>query len=144
MGRKLLLTLSGDPRRAPEKQTMATVTASHKMLSPCKYFRALSIGGVPTTPDPHTSAKASRYKWEAYRDTNWSCICYFVPRGRRYFCQNIAIKMGGVSRYFSKSIGIRGRLDSPHSRRHCKEGLPGPRTGFWVPSGSLPPKTATN
>ena len=32
------------------------------------------IGGVPTTPDPNTSAKASRYKWEAYRDTNWWCI----------------------------------------------------------------------
>ena len=25
------------------------------------------IRGVPTTPDPNTSAKVSRYKWEAYR-----------------------------------------------------------------------------
>ena len=33
LGRKLLLTPSGDPRKAPEKQTVGTVTASHKMLS---------------------------------------------------------------------------------------------------------------
>ena len=33
LGRKLLLTPSGDIRRAPEKQTVGTVTASHKMLS---------------------------------------------------------------------------------------------------------------
>ena len=36
---KLLLTPSGDRRRAPEKQTVGTVTASHKMLTP----QALSI-----------------------------------------------------------------------------------------------------
>ena len=33
LGRKLLLTPSDDPRRAPEKQTVGTVTASHKMLT---------------------------------------------------------------------------------------------------------------
>ena len=33
LGRKLLLTSSGDPRRAPEKQTVGTVTASHKILT---------------------------------------------------------------------------------------------------------------
>ena len=32
-------------------------------------------------------------------------------------------------------------LSLPPCRR-CKEGLPGPRRGFWVPSGSLSPKTA--
>ena len=37
LGRKLLLP-SGDPRRAPEKQTVGTVTAPHKMLA----LRALS------------------------------------------------------------------------------------------------------
>ena len=31
LGRKLLLTPSGDPRRAPERQTVGTATASHKM-----------------------------------------------------------------------------------------------------------------
>ena len=29
-------------------------------------------------------------------------------------------------------------------RRHCKERLPGLRTGFWVTSGSLSPKTAAS
>ena len=33
LGRKLLLPPSGDPRRALEKQTMGTATASHKMLT---------------------------------------------------------------------------------------------------------------
>ena len=32
------------------------------------------MGSAPTTPDPNTSAKVSRYKWEACRDTNWWCI----------------------------------------------------------------------
>ena len=67
---KLLLSPSGDPCRAPEKQTVGTVTASHKMLT----LQALS-----------------------------SSQC-----------------------------------------RHCKEGLPGPRRSFWVPSGSLSPKTAAS
>ena len=33
LGCKLLLTPSGDPHRAPEKQTVGTVTASHKILT---------------------------------------------------------------------------------------------------------------
>ena len=37
------------------------------------------IRRVPTTPDPNTSEKVSRYKWEAYRDTNWWCIYSFLP-----------------------------------------------------------------
>ena len=36
--------------------------------------------GVPTTPDPNASAKVLRYKWEAYRDTNWWCMYYFLPK----------------------------------------------------------------
>ena len=53
------------------------------------------IGSVPTTPDPNTSAKVSRYKWEPYRDTNCWCRYYFLPRGGQHtFAQ--------VSRYFSK------------------------------------------
>ena len=44
------------------------------------HFSTLVLGrvgkfeGVPTTPNPNTSAKVSRYKWEAYRDTNWWCV----------------------------------------------------------------------
>ena len=41
---------------------------------------SLKFGRLPTTPDPNTSARALRYKWEAYRDTNWWCIYYFLPR----------------------------------------------------------------
>ena len=62
LGRKLLLTRSGDPRRTPEKQTAGTVTASHKILT----LQALSSSQ----------------------------------------CQR------------------------------CREGVPGPRRGFWVPSSA--------
>ena len=65
--RKLLLTPPHDPRGTPEKQTVGTVTASHKMLSLKALFELSQ-------------------------------------------CQ------------------------------HCKGGLPGPRRGIWVPSGSLPPQ----
>ena len=50
-------------------------------------FGELWLGGVQTTPDPNTSAKASRYKWEAYRDTNWWCICYSLPTGAHAFAK---------------------------------------------------------
>ena len=42
--------------------------------------RVSFFASVPTTPDPNTSATASRYKGEPYHDTNWSCICSFLPR----------------------------------------------------------------
>ena len=45
------------------------------------------IGGVPTTPDPNTSARVSRYKLEAYRDANWWCVYYFLPRGGHTFAK---------------------------------------------------------
>ena len=53
LGPKLLLTPSGDPQKFPKKQTVGTVTASHKMLIPCKHktglFRSLlfSFQGIP-------------------------------------------------------------------------------------------------
>ena len=71
-----------------------------------KYLaKQAKLGVLPTTPDLNTSAKVSRYKWEPYRDTNWWCICYFLPTGRAYFCKSIAIEMGGVSRHFSRISG---------------------------------------
>ena len=45
LGRKLLLTPSGDPSRAPEKQTVGTVIASRKMLT----LQALSSSFNPGT-----------------------------------------------------------------------------------------------
>ena len=70
-------------------------------------FPLLPFEGVPTTPDPNTSAKVSRHKWEAYRDTNWWYIYYFLlsAKKRAYFGKSIAIEMGGVSRDFSEVSG---------------------------------------
>ena len=36
--------------------------------------RGTLLGSAQTNPDPNASAKVSRYKWEAYRDTNWWCM----------------------------------------------------------------------
>ena len=72
LGRKLLLTLLVTPRRAPEKQTIGTATASHKMLT----LQVLSSS-----------------------------------------------------------------LNAPGT---AKGGLPGPRRGFWVLSGSLSPRTTAS
>ena len=44
LGRKLLLTPSGDPRRTPEKQVVGTVTASHKMLTLQALSSSLNAG----------------------------------------------------------------------------------------------------
>ena len=63
----------------------------------CTKLELLFVGGFPTTPDPNTSAKASRYKWEAYRDANWWCTYYFLPRGGHTFAKvPRTIEMGGV------------------------------------------------
>ena len=50
-------------------------------------FCAHLLGSVPTTPDPNTSEKVSRYKWEAFRDTNWWRIYYFLPREGHTFAK---------------------------------------------------------
>ena len=59
-------------------------TVSNSQISATVLFR---LGSVPTTPDPNTSAKVSQYKWEAYRDTNWWCIYYFLPRSGHTFAK---------------------------------------------------------
>ena len=65
------------------------------------------VGSVPTTPGPNTSAtKVSRYKWEAYRDTNWWRIHYSLPRGVGILLQKYRDRNGRcVSRYLSKVSG---------------------------------------
>ena len=59
------------------------------------------VGSVPT-PDPNTSAKVPRYKWEPHRSW-YKLVVYILLSAKRaaYFCKNIATQMGGVSRYFS-------------------------------------------
>ena len=39
-----------------------------------------------------------------------------------------------------KMLTLQALSSSLNAGRHCKEGLRGPRRGFWVPSGSLSPK----
>ena len=65
--------------------------------------------GVPTTLEPHTSAKVSRYKWKAYRDTNWWCIGYFLPSGGHVFAK-YRDRNGRCIAILFNSIGVRGRL----------------------------------
>ena len=77
---------------------------------------AWNIGGVPTTLDPNTSEKASRYKWEAYRDTHWWCLYYFLPRGGGILLQKYRDRNGRCIAILFKSIGVRGWLDSPENR----------------------------
>ena len=57
-------------RRHAERKSNRSKVQSQKINSESP-SESHPIGGVPTTPDPNTSAKVSRYKWEAYRDTNW-------------------------------------------------------------------------
>ena len=54
---------------------------------------------------------------------------------RAYSCKSIVIEMGGVSRYFSKSIGVRGRFDSPEKRGSQKSGSVWEP---WINSGRCP------
>ena len=68
------------------------ITDSLGQLLASRILHALLVGeksieSVPTTPDTNTSAKASRYKWEAYRDTNWWCIYHFLPKRGRTFAK---------------------------------------------------------
>ena len=64
------------------------------------------------TPDPNTSTKVSRYKLEAYRDANWWCIYYFLP-SRGILLQKYRDRNGRCIAILFKSIGVRGRFDSP-------------------------------
>ena len=75
--------------------------------------QTLDIGGVPTTPDPNTSAKISRYKWEAYRDTNWRLVHTTFCQGEGILLQKYRDRNGRCIATLFKSIGVRGRLDSP-------------------------------
>ena len=68
---------------------------------------------VPTTPDPNTSEKVSRYKWEAYRDTNWWCIGATLCQEEGIFLQKYRHRNGSCIAILFKSIGVRGCFDSP-------------------------------
>ena len=76
-----------------------------------------AFGSVPTTP--------TRILLRKYHDTTGSRIVIHVGGAKKtskraYFCRSIAIEMGGVLRYFSKSIGVRGRCDSCDQFKHAE------------------------
>ena len=50
--------------------------------------------------DPYTSAKVLRYKWEAYRDTNWWCVCNASSQPS---CDNFQKHCGQESVWLSSS-----------------------------------------
>ena len=93
LGRKLLLTPSGDPRRPPEKQTKGTVTASHKMLTLQALSSSLNAGTAkggwlgkrcppavcpPEWPHPFTHYRFYSLLTEIYWNLSWHWCNYFV------------------------------------------------------------------
>ena len=83
------------------------------MDCPQPFCTILLRWSVPTTPDPNTSATISRYKWKPYRETDW-CTYYFLPRGMLF--QKHRDRNGRCTAILFKSIGVRGRFDSPDSK----------------------------
>ena len=82
LGRKLLLTPSGDPHKGPEKQTMGSVTASHKMLTLQALSSSLNAG---------TAERGCLGRGEAF-----GCPPAFCPRKRpRPFAHYRILKGGG-------------------------------------------------
>ena len=58
---------------------LAVVYAKQASFCRLIYHESL-LRSVPTTPDPNTSAEASWYKWEAYRNTNWCVYAIFCQK----------------------------------------------------------------
>ena len=76
----------------------------------------MPIGGVPTTPDPNTLARLSRYKWEPYRDTNWWCVCTTFSHEEGILLQKHRERNGRCIAILFESIRITGRFGSPELR----------------------------
>ena len=73
LGCKLQLTPSGDPRRAPEKQTVGTVTTSQKMLTLQELSSSLNAGA--TKRGCLDRRKAFRCPLVACSPKTAACIC---------------------------------------------------------------------
>ena len=82
-------------------------------------FRRKTFGSAPTTPDPNTSAKASRYKREAYRDINSWCAYIYIYiafwQEESILLQKYRDRNGRCIAILFKSIGVRGRCDPPET-----------------------------
>ena len=93
---------------------MGFAPAFSTVPDPGLLFCHVCIWGVPMTPDPNTSAKASRYKWEAHHDTKWLCIYVYICVYIYIYCQEEGIllqkhrdKNGRCIPIFSKVSGSR-------------------------------------
>ena len=51
-------------------------------MTPEPKTNPFELGGAPMTPEPKTSAKVERYKWEPYGDIIGWCMYCFQPRRR--------------------------------------------------------------
>ena len=96
----------GFPSASPLK--ICTFTAWKRTRNRTRILPGTALGVVPTTPAPNTSPKVSRYKWAAYRDTNWWCMCYFLPRGG-HTLQKYCDRNGRCMAILFQSIRVRGR-----------------------------------
>ena len=87
---------------------------------------------VPTTPDPNTSAKASRYKRDPYRDTNWWRVFTTFCQPEGILLPKYRDRNGRCIAILFKSIGVRGRFDSPELSNNPP--LPAkPQRGHFLP-----------
>ena len=69
-------------------------------------LQAPQFGGIPTIPDPHTSVKVSRYKWEAYRDTNWGGVYTSLCQEEGMLLQKYRDRNGRCITILFKNIGL--------------------------------------
>ena len=99
MGRKLLLTLSSDPRRAPEKQTLGTVKESRKMLTLQALSSSLNAGA---------SKRGCLGQGEAF-----GCFRQSVPQNGRVHLLGIDLRFDGENSFTI----FRGARQNSHS--HC-------------------------
>ena len=74
------------------------------------HCQKLGVFQRPPLTRPNTSAKVLRYKWEAYRDTDWWCIYYFLQE-EGILAQVYRDRNGGCIAILFKSYCIGVRVD---------------------------------
>ena len=92
------------------------------------------LGTVPTTPDPNTSAKLSRYKWEAYGiqiGSVYTTLC----QEEGILWQKYRDRNGRCIAIPFKSIGVGDRLDS--ADHACKKSQAPIKSAQPVPARRL-------
>ena len=145
LGPKLLLTPSGDTRRAPDKQTVGTVTASHKMLTCRQIWRVAGreSGSPELLGSPRTSPEVPRTSPEVFSATSPEVLSPWnlnnnpelprkfpkLPRKFPDFPGGQPLSLGSLTpspdsqKLFSSSSNPAITFELSQCRR-CKEGLP--------------------